>query len=99
MIGQTSAAVVCERVMKEKVKREYFCHMKKILKTKLNSKNKIMAIKSLAAPVMISSFVILPWLKPEIEKNGQKNKKNIDFEWNASPKGRCGQVVHQKKWR
>ena len=73
--------------------------MKKILKTKLNSKNKIMAIKSLAAPVMISSFVILPWLKPEIEKNGQKNKKNIDFEWNASPKGRCGQVVHQKKWR
>ena len=62
-------------VMKEKVKIEYFYHMRKLLKTQLNSKNKIMAINSLAAPVMTYSFGILPWLKSEIEKLDRKTRK------------------------
>ena len=55
-LGMDKRNGINNRVMKGKVKRQYFCHMKKILKTQLNSKNKIMAINSLAAPVMTYSF-------------------------------------------
>ena len=47
-----------DRVMKEKVKREYFCRVRKILKTQLNSKNKIMVINSLVAPVVALSILV-----------------------------------------
>ena len=82
-LGMDEKNGINDRVMKEKVKRECISLTKKILKTQLNSKNKIMAINSLATSVMIYSFGILPWLKSEIEKlerTGCTSKEKMEVE-------------------
>ena len=75
--------------MKEKVKSEYFCSMRKIWKLQLISINKIMAINSLAAPVMTCSFGILPWLKSEIEKLDCKARKILTMNGMHPPGTGC----------
>ena len=56
--------------MRDKVKKEYYHRIRTILRTQLNSRNKMMAINSLAIPVIGYSFGVLKWSKTEIEKNG-----------------------------
>jgi hypothetical protein len=54
--------------MKDKQVKEYYCHIWQILKTGLNSKNKITAINTL----LVYSFEIVNWLKKlrkEIKKS------------------------------
>jgi hypothetical protein len=51
--------------MKEKLGKEYYCWFRQILKTKLNLRNKIIAINSLAVPVLVYSFRIVSWLRKE----------------------------------
>ena len=80
-LGMDEKNGINDKVMKKKVKRECFSRMKKILKSQLNSKNKIMAINSLATSVMMYSFGILPWLKSEIEKLDRKTRKILWMEW------------------
>ena len=46
-----------------------------ILTTQLNAKNKILAVNSLAIPVLTYGFGVIQWLKSEIEKNVKKTRK------------------------
>ena len=47
--------------MKEKIRKEYYRRVQLVLKTELNSKNRIEAINSLAIPVVKYSFNIISW--------------------------------------
>ena len=47
--------------MKEKVRKEYYRRIRLVLKTELNSKNCIVAINTLAVPVVQYSYKILNW--------------------------------------
>jgi hypothetical protein len=42
-------------------------------------KNKITAVNNLAVPVLAYSFGIDSWLRKEIEKSDQKNKKASNY--------------------
>jgi hypothetical protein len=55
--------------MTDKLVKEYYCQVQQILKTELNSQNKITAIITLAVPVLVYSFRIVN-LRKEIEKIG-----------------------------
>ena len=54
--------------MKERLKQEYSRRLRMILKTELNARNKITAIRALAVPVLRYSFGIIKWRIEEIKK-------------------------------
>ena len=96
-LGMDEKNGINDRVMKEKVKREYFCRMRKMLKIQINSRNKIMAINSLADPVMTYSFVILPWLKSEIEKLDRKTRKILTMNGMHHPRADVDRLYIKRK--
>jgi len=54
--------------MKEKLGKEYYYWVWQILKRELNLKNRIVAINTIAVPVLVYSFGIVSWLRQEIGK-------------------------------
>src|SRR5678816_2558395 len=65
-LGVEESDRIENKIMKERIKKEYISRVKKILKTELKPKNKIEAIKVLAMPVMRYSFGIIDWYQHEI---------------------------------
>jgi hypothetical protein len=65
------------RQMKERLKKEYTRRLRMILKSELNSKNKITAIGALAVPVLRYSFGIINWRSEEIKKIDRKTRKRL----------------------
>jgi len=63
--------------MKYNITKEYFRRIRQIFKTELNSKNKIIAINTLAVPVVTYSFGIVDWLRTDIKKMDRKTRKNL----------------------
>ena len=68
------------RQMTDKLVKEYYCHVRQILKTELNSKNKITAINILPVPVLVNSFITVNWFRKETEKIDQKMRKLLTNE-------------------
>jgi hypothetical protein len=54
--------------MKERLKKEYTMKLRMVLKSELNTKNKMMAIGALAIPVLRYSFVIMNEKIQEMQK-------------------------------
>ena len=69
-LGMMESNGIHDKTMRDKVKKEYYHRIRTILRTQLNSRNKMMAINSLAIPVIGYSFGVLKWSNTEIEKNG-----------------------------
>lgn len=63
--------------MKEKITRQYYSRIRKILKSELTGKNKFIAISTLAVPVLNYSFEILNWKLSEIQKIDRKTRKQL----------------------
>eukprot|EP00794_Sanderia_malayensis_P001842 gene1842-2074_t len=61
--------------MKEKVRKEYYRRIRLVLKTELNSENRIEALNILAVPVVQYSLNILNWKMDEIRQMGTKTRK------------------------
>ena len=61
--------------MKEKVRKEYCCRIKKILKSNLNSGNVVTAITSRAIAVIRYSAGLIKWTKDELRTIDKKNWK------------------------
>lgn len=61
--------------MKEKITRQYYARIRKILKSELTGKNKFIAISTIAVPVLSYSFGILNWKLSEIQKIDRKTRK------------------------
>ena len=61
--------------MKEKIWKEYNCRIQMVLKSELNSANKLEAINTLAVPVVTYSFNIINWTLQELAKPDTKTRK------------------------
>ena len=61
--------------MKEKIRKEYYRRVRLVLKTELNSKNRIEAINALAIPVVQYSFNIINWNLAELNRLDTKFRK------------------------
>ena len=61
--------------MKQKLKKELVRRTQLTLKTKLNSKNRITAINTLAIPVITYSFNIIDWNLSEVKRLDVKIRK------------------------
>jgi len=60
---------------KKRLRKEYTTRLSVILKSKLNAKNKITAIRALAVPELRHSFGIINWRIKEIRKIDRKTRK------------------------
>ena len=74
-LGICENAGISHSKMKETIKKEYCRRVRMILKTQLNSGNKIMAINSLAVPVVTYSFAIIDWTSAELKRFDTKTRK------------------------
>ena len=63
--------------MKEKVRKEYFRRIKKILKSKLNAGNIVTAINSRAVAVIRYGAGLLKWTKDELRAMDRKTRKTM----------------------
>ena len=61
--------------MKEKIRKEYYRRIRLVLKTELNSKNRIEAINTLAVPVVQYSFNIINWNLADLNRLETKTRK------------------------
>ena len=60
---------------KERVKKEYFNRVRKIWKSELYSRNKVMAHNIFAVPVFTLTFGILDWTNEEVHNMGTRTRK------------------------
>ena len=61
--------------MREKIRKEYYRRVRLVLKSELNSANKMTAINTLAVPVVTYSFNIIQWPQLEIKNLDRKTRK------------------------
>ena len=66
---------VKEQEMKDKLRNEYFRRAKLILKSKLNGRNKIMALTTWVVSTLRYGAEILKWNKNELQKMDRKTRK------------------------
>jgi len=74
-LGIEENAGIEHKRMRESVGKEYLKRTKRICKTQLTNKNKIVAINQLAVPVLNYSFGVVDWPQNEIDKLDVKTRK------------------------
>ena len=85
-LGIQEAEGVANAANKEKVRKEFYRRVRAILQTELNARNKIMAINSLAIPIVTYGFNILYWTMPEIKRLDVKVRKLLTINKMHHPK-------------
>ena len=85
-LGVEEKGGISQNKMKEKIRKEYYRRVRKVLKTELNSKNKIIAVNSLAVPVVLYSFNIVNWTKADILRMDVKTRKLLTINHMHHPK-------------
>ena len=74
-LGVNEGNGINHAAMKEKIRKEYYRRVRLVLKTELNSKNRIEAINTLAVPVVQYSYNIINWNPPDIQRMDIKTRK------------------------
>ena len=83
--------------MREKVRKECFRRVKSILRSKLNARNRIDAINSVALHVVTYSFTIINWLLTEIKKVDTKVCKHLTMHRMHHPKSNVNRLYLPRK--
>ena len=60
-LGVNESNSIQHSMMWERLRREYFCRVKVVLRTELYGRNKILAINGFALPVLTYSFGVIHW--------------------------------------
>ena len=85
-LGIQEAEGVANAANKDKVRKEFYRRVRAILQTELNARNKIMAINSLAIPIVTYGNNIPYWAMPEIKRLGGKVRKLLTINIMHHPK-------------
>ena len=72
--------------MKVKIRKEYKRRIKLVLKSELNARNKIAAINTLAAPVILYSYGVIDWKVDEIQDLDGMTMKQLCMNWMLAKK-------------
>ena len=88
---------ISHKEMKQKIKKEYLRRIRLVLRTQLNSKNKITALNSLAVPVVSYSFTIVNWTAQEIKQLDTKTRKLLTVNKAHHPKADVDRMYIKRK--
>ena len=76
-LGMEEGEGVQHHKIKVKIRKEYKRRMKLVLKSKLNARNKIAAINTLAVPVILYSYGVIDWKLDEIQNLDRMTRKQL----------------------
>ena len=85
-LGMLEYDRVKEQEMKDKFRNEYFRRAKLILKSKLNGRNKIMALNTWAVSILRYGAGILKWNKNELQEIDRKTRKFMTMNKELHPR-------------
>ena len=74
-LGILVADTIKQVEMKEKIQKEYLRRTRKLLETKLNSRNLIKGIDTRAVPLLIYTGPFLKWTRDELKQMDQRTRK------------------------
>ena len=74
-MGILEADTIKQAEMKEKIQKEYLRRTRKLLETKLNSRNLIKGINTWAIPLVRYSGPFLKWTREELKQMDQRTRK------------------------
>ena len=74
-LGVSEGEGIQHSQMKEKIRKEYYRRIRMVLKSELNSANKLEAINTLAVPTATYSYNIINWTLQELDKLDTKTRK------------------------
>ena len=74
-LGILEADTIKQAEMKEKIQKEYLSRTRKLLETKLNSRNLIKGINTWAVPLVRYSGPFLKWTRDELKQMDQRTRK------------------------
>ena len=83
-------------IYKERVTKEYFTRVRKILTSELSAYNKIIANNSFALPVLVPIFGILDWCIQDIENLDINTRKQLTMSGNFHPNSGIDLLYIQK---
>ena len=98
-LGIEESEGIQHQQMKERLKQEYSRRLRMILKSELNARNKITAIRTLAVPVLRYSFGIINWRLEKIKKKkiDRKTRKMLTMYKMHHPKADIDRLYVQRK--
>ena len=85
-LGILETDKIKDKEMKEKFSREYLRRLRLILRSKLNGRNKIMAVNTWVASVMRYGAGILRWNTDELKSLDRRNRKFMTMHGALHPK-------------
>ena len=78
---------------REKIEKEYYTRLRKILKSKLNGPNKITATNSRAVSIVRYGAGIIKWTKEKLGKMDRKTRKLMNCIPGTTPTNTCRQAL------
>ena len=85
-LGILEADTIKQVQMKDKIQKEYVTSTRKLLETKLFSRNLIKGINTWAVPLVRYSDPFLKWSRDEFKQMDQENKKTTDNALGITPR-------------
>ena len=92
ILGVSEGDGVQHSQMKEKIRKEYYRRIRMVLKSVLNSTNKLEAINTLAVPLVTYTFNIINWTLQELAKLDTKTRKFLTTYKIHHPKSDVGRL-------
>ena len=83
--------------MKDKFRNEYFRWAILILKSKLNGRNKIMALNTWAVSILKYGAGILKWNKNELQEMDRKTRKFMTVNKELHPRGNVARLYVSRR--
>ena len=91
-LGVLEVNGIMQKEMKELISKEYFRRLKKILKSKLNGTNIILAINSWAVSLVRYGAGIIEWTKEELLNMDRKTRKKLTMYGGFHPKSNVNRL-------
>ena len=96
-LGILEADTIKQVEMKEKIQKEYLRRTRKLLKTKLNSRNLIKGINTWAVPLVIYSGHFLKWTRDELKQMDQRTRKLMTMHKALYPRDNVDRLYVSRK--
>ena len=98
-MGILEADTIKQMQMKDKIQKEYLRRTRKLLETKLSSRNLIKGINTWAVPLVRYSGPFLKWTKDELKQMDQRTRKTMTMHKAFHPRDDLTDYMYQEKRR
>ena len=98
-LGNLETDTIKQVEMKDKIQKEYLRRIRKLLKTKLSSRNLIKGIKTWAVPRVRYSGPFLMWTRDKLKQMDQRTRKLMTIHKALHPRDDVDRLCFKKRGR